>query len=104
MKTKAFRFPAMKAPCKKCPYRKDSLAGWLGKERMTEFLDSDSFICHETSGKNLLDRKQCAGHMILAGNNNAFIRTAKALKYDLGLKGHDLVFDSQQDCIDHHSH
>ena len=94
----------MQAPCKECPYRKDSLKGWLGKDRMTEFLHTDSFICHKTSEGNLLDRKQCAGHMILTKNNNSFVRIAQAMNKDLDLSGHDLIFDTEQECIDHHTH
>lgn len=98
------KLPMMKAPCKECPYRKDSLKGWLGKDRMTELLKADSFICHKTSDSTLLDRKQCAGHMILTKTNNAFVRIARATNRDLDLSGHDLVFDTEQDCIDHHAY
>lgn len=95
--------PSMKKPCKDCPFRKDSLKGWLGKDRMTEFLDADSFICHKTANRTLYDRKQCAGHMLMKGHENAFVRHAARRNEDLGLKGAELVFDTKQACIDHHS-
>lgn len=93
----------VKKPCKDCPFRKDSMKGWLGKDRVTEFLDTDSFICHKTTGGELTDRRQCAGHMLMKGQSNGFVRIANQLGERLNLTGGDLVFDSEQDCIDHHS-
>ena len=94
------KIPCVKKPCKECPYRTDSAAGWLGRNRVTEFLgaDTDSFVCHKNPSL------QCAGHMIIKGNENAFVRFAAANGVDLGLKGHDLIFKSKQACIDHHDH
>jgi hypothetical protein len=90
--------PCMKTPCKDCPMRKDSLKGWLGSVRIKEILDSESFVCHK---KNDL---QCAGHMILRGSNNIFFRVAK---YTFGnafkLSGKELIFNSTEECINHHS-
>jgi hypothetical protein len=59
--------PNVKKPCANCPFRKDSLKGWLGKERMTEILDADSFVCHKKTDK------QCAGHMLINDQANACI-------------------------------
>jgi len=95
-------FPYMKQPCKNCPFRKDTLEGWLGKERMEEILDETSFVCHKTAHGRPADRMQCAGHMIMLGNENEFIKTAKEYGIQLNLKGQELVFDTKQDCIDHH--
>ena len=50
--------PHVKKPCKDCPFRKDSLQGWLVKERMAKILEQQSFVCHK---KHDL---QCAGHML----------------------------------------
>ena len=47
--------PYMKSPCADCPFRKDSLKGWLGADRMEEILGQESFVCHKT-----LDEKK--GH------------------------------------------
>lgn len=90
------KIPCVKKPCKDCPYRKDSLKGWLGEKRMTEFLNTDSFLCHKNTSL------QCAGHMILKKNGNIFVRAAKIYKEDLKLKGEDLIFDTEQQCIEHH--
>ena len=91
--------PNVKKPCKDCPFRKDSLEGWLGRDRMTEILDDDTFVCHKTlEGIRL----QCAGHMLINGNDNGFVRLAGRLGIDLELSGRELVFDTRQACIDHH--
>lgn len=89
--------PNVKKPCGDCPFRKDTLNGWLGAERMTEILDQQSFVCHK---KNHL---QCAGHMLMKGESNSFVRLAGRLNIKLDLSGKDLVFDSYDECIDHHS-
>ena len=39
--------PRVKKPCSNCPFRKDSLKGWLGEERMQEIVNADSFTCHK---------------------------------------------------------
>lgn len=89
--------PNVKKPCGDCPFRKDTLNGWLGAERMTEILDQQSFVCHK---KNHL---QCAGHMLMKGEGNDFVRLAGRLNIKLELSGEDLVFDSNAECIEHHS-
>ncbi len=89
--------PNVKKPCGDCPFRKDTLNGWLGAERMTEILDQQSFVCHK---KNHL---QCAGHMLMKGEGNSFVRLAGRLNIKLELSGEDLVFDSNAECIEHHS-
>lgn len=91
------RLPNVKQPCTNCPFRKDSLKGWLGRDRMTEILDSNSFVCHKNN--NL----QCAGHMLINGDNNDFVQIASRLKVETGLTGRILVFDSREECISHHS-
>lgn len=91
------KVPCVKKPCKDCPYRKDSLKGWLGKERMTELLKEDSFVCHKNTSL------QCAGHMLIKKEANIFVRTAQIYKTDLDIKGSELVFDTEQQCIDHHT-
>lgn len=88
--------PNMKRPCSNCPFRKDSLKGWLGKSRMTEILDSSAFTCHKNSDK------QCAGHMLMKGEESEFVRLAARFNIDTGLKGKQSVFATHQECIDHH--
>ena len=73
----------------------------LGKERMKEIVESDSFVCHKTSS-DPNNSKQCAGHLLLLKEKNAYYRLAKLLKIDLNLKGKELVFDTEKDCVLHH--
>jgi Family of unknown function (DUF6283) len=91
--------PCTKIPCAQCPFRKDTQKGWLGGERMADILEQDSFTCHKTSDPN---RLQCAGHMIIKGNENAFVNLANQLRIDLGLRGQELIFETKQECINHH--
>lgn len=90
------KMPHMRRPCSDCPFRKDTLEGWLGGERMTEILDADSFVCHKKPSR------QCAGHMLLMDGDNAYVQLASRLRIPLGISGRELVFDTQADCIDHH--
>ena len=88
--------PNVKKPCKDCPFRKDTMEGWLGKEHMQEILNQDSFVCHKKT------HLQCAGHMLIKGEDNAFVSLATHLGEDTGLSGRELVFDTEQECINHH--
>lgn len=71
--------------------------GWLGNDRIIELLYSDSFVCHKRTDK------QCAGHMLINGEANAFVRLAKALEMTIELSGRELVFNNHADCIKHHT-
>jgi hypothetical protein len=93
---KHMQLPHMKAPCRDCPFRKDSLKGWLGSKRMEGFLRDASFVCHKNTDL------QCAGHMLINGSDNAFVQLAARLRIPLKLSGKDLVFDSKAECIKHH--
>lgn len=93
------KLPHIKKPCRECPFRKDSRPGWLG-EGVVELLAADSFVCHKTIGDK--SRQQCAGHMLINGMDNGFVRLAARLRTDLDLSGRELVFDSTTDCIEHH--
>ena len=46
---------------------------------------------------------QCAGHMLINGQDNAFVRLAGRLRIELDLSGSELVFESKEACIEHHS-
>lgn len=91
------RLPNVKKPCKDCPFRKDSLKGWLGEERITEIIDQNSFVCHKKTDL------QCAGHMILNKDENVFYRVAGRMNLDLELSGNELIFETKEDCISHNS-
>ena len=71
------------------------MEGWLGN-RIEELVESKSFVCHKNN--NL----QCAGHMILNQDNNEYHKFATITGVDLGLNGQELIFDSKQECINHH--
>jgi hypothetical protein len=89
--------PNVKKPCHDCPFKKDTLKGWLGRERMTEILSQGSFVCHKKQ------HLQCAGHMLIKGDNNEFVRLAGRIKMELELSGQELIFKSTDDCIEHHT-
>ncbi|MBP7662271.1 MAG: hypothetical protein KA770_00180 [Shewanella sp.] len=88
--------PNVKKPCAQCPFRKDTLKGWLGGERMSEILAQDSFVCHKKQ------HLQCAGHMLINGNDNGFVRLANRLGIELDLSGKEMVFETLEDCVSHH--
>ena len=90
--------PNVKKPCKDCPFRTDSSRGWLGADGMTEILDSGSFVCHKKS------HLQCAGHMLINGDSNIFVRAANRLRIPLELSGGDAIFNSRDECISHHKY
>lgn len=69
---------------------------------MAGILDQSSFVCHKTTGGNDKDRRQCAGHMIIKGERNDFVDTARMLKIPLNLNGKELVFKTESECIEHH--
>jgi len=88
------KLPHVRKPCKDCPFRTDCMKGWLN--RMPEILAEDSFVCHKNT------KLQCAGHMLIKGSANAFVRLAGRMRIDLPLSGRELVFETEQDCISHH--
>jgi hypothetical protein len=90
------KLPHMKSPCPDCPMAKDCLKGWLGSERMEEILTAGTFVCHK---RNDL---QCAGHMLMRGEDNEFVELAGRFKMELPLTGQERVFDTMAECIKHH--
>ncbi len=90
------KLPHIPSPCQDCPFRKDSLQGWLGEERITGILQAESFVCHKKKDM------QCAGHMLINGDHNAFVRLASRLRIALRLTGVEQVFESKAACIEHH--
>lgn len=90
------KLPHITSPCGQCPFRKDSHAGWLGRDRMARILAADSFVCHKRKDK------QCAGFMLMKGEESTYVQMAGRMGIELGLKGHELVFESHAACVDHH--
>lgn len=96
------KLPNCKKPCSNCPFRKDSLKGWLGEKRIKEILEADTFVCHKTTKGTAKDRLQCAGHMLLVKEQNSFYRLAARMGIDLGLSGSELIFPDKESCIKRH--
>lgn len=117
----------LKKPCRECPFRTDSLKGWLGKERAADIIDGmyvkdQTFSCHKTveysedldeeTGDQLINNRvneqHCAGAMILMerkGRANQLMRIAERLRiYDRNkLKMDSPVFQTQKEFIKHHT-
>ena len=93
------KLPHKKRPCRNCPFKKNTLKGWLGRERMAGIVNGDGFPCH----KHKAPRQQCAGHMLLLGSGNAFVALAENMGIQLELTGRESVFKSTVDCIEHHA-
>ena len=93
------KLPHCTKPCGECPFRTDSMGGWLGEERMSGILEQRSFTCHKTN-KGL----QCAGHMIIKGEQNDFVALANHMGIDLDLSGQELIFQNESDLIAHHAY
>jgi len=64
---------------------------------MTEILESSSFTCHKDNSL------QCAGHMIIKGEENDFVKLANRLRLDTKISGRELVFKTKEECINHHT-
>ncbi|QUM78751.1 hypothetical protein HWV00_20990 (plasmid) [Moritella sp. 24] len=90
------KLPNVKKPCRDCPFKKDTLKGWLGAERMREILAQRSFVCHKKT------HLQCAGHMLINEDDNDFVKLAKAMGLPLELTGRELIFNTKEQCISHH--
>ena len=91
------RLPHRTKPCPQCPFKKTTTKGWLGKKRITELTEVDSFGCHKNTDL------QCAGQMLLLEDRNSFVNLAHRMNINLNLQGRKDVFDAVQDCIDHHT-
>ncbi len=110
----------LKKPCKTCPFRKDCPKKWLGKERASEVanyaFEDKTFSCHKTTGvetgteKPIQEHSQCAGAMLLLEkeqgiDSNMMFRLATHIfgfNPD-SLQGYELVFDTREEMIKHHS-
>ena len=87
--------PYQKSPCSNCPFKKDTLQGWLGEDRATEIAKSDRFVCHK---RNDL---QCAGHMVVIPDN-LFIGMAKLFRFEINILNQDKLFSTPEEFIENH--
>lgn len=99
-------------PCKGCPWRKDSLRGWLGSSTPVEFLQTSEaehrMPCHNTVNYERDDWEeqasmapQCAGRAVHFANRCKKPRNPELLVSDS--TDRELVFSNPQDFIDHHT-
>lgn len=101
----------LKKPCKECPWRKTSAAGWLGASTPVEFLQQSEaetqMPCHlhvdyesDAWQDEALTAPQCAGRAVHFAN-----RCKRPKNPDLLLLTADreAVFSNPQDFIDHHT-
>lgn len=105
----------LKKPCSNCPFRKDCMKGWLGKERTEDIvntiLNDGTFACHKTTEvKDEKEYSHCAGALILLDKEkgyfaNVMVRLAKMFGWfdESKITGQDLIFDSKESVINHHS-
>lgn len=99
------------APCKQCPWRKDSAPGWLGSSSPLEFLQQSEaelrMPCHlhvdyesEDWQTKQASAPQCVGRAVHFKNRFKTPRNTELIKADAV---YDSVFTNPQDFIDHHS-
>lgn len=109
----------LKQPCENCPFRPDSMKGWLGEERAEQIITSlteqgQTFSCHKTNqfdddtGEACQEGQHCAGALILLEKleqPNQMMRIAERLgMYDrTKLDMEAPVFDEPEDFIEHHT-
>lgn len=112
-------------PCLKCPFRKDSLKGWLGRHRAIGISDGitrmqGTFACHETveyvdceddtddGTRKTKDTQHCARALMMLEKleqPNQMMRISERLglydrrKLDMNAN----VFDTPKQFISHHS-
>lgn len=58
----------LKKPCAACPFKEDSLRGWLGGETVQSTLDfvnrEVDFACHKTRHKKEENMSRCKGYLL----------------------------------------
>lgn len=99
--------PAVKDPCKECPWRREAAPGWLGPLTAEEWCKTahaeNAIACHKTIPKGGgwgPQTRQCRGAAIFRANvfkhpHNATI--------EVGPRDEELVFSWDDEFIDHHT-
>jgi len=104
----------LKKSCAGCPFRKDTLEGWLGeraKEISDAILNDGNFVCHKTMNLEESKREWCHGaktliHKEINIKGNLYLRL-QAMKGDFDpnlFVPDDDCFNSQTDFINHHKY
>lgn len=110
--------PYVMHPCDNCPFRKDAILGWLGRQRAVEIatgVAETSFTCHKTNDINdqgqtevTTHSRHCAGAALVLqkeGIKNQHMQVADWLNvaYYEDIRGKERVFSCLADFIEHHS-
>lgn len=101
----------LKTACNACPWRTDSMKGWLGASTPVEFLQQSEaetqMPCHlhvdyesKTWQRDALKAPQCAGRAIHFANRAKRPQDSNLLVLPAN---RDEVFSNPQDFIDHHT-
>lgn len=82
----------LKKPCVECPFRKNSLPGWLGGYTADETYHSitsaeEDFACHLTRNKRLKDMSRCKGSMLFLKKSGKMPKYNTQLAADLRAMG-----------------
>lgn len=102
MITRSKRLPYQERPCSSCPFRKTSPSLHHLGDRMAQIIASSTHTCHKTQDVPGRPPLQCAGHMLLKGEQNLFVQFAQRLGFSLALTGRELVFKTPEDALIHH--
>lgn len=97
------RLPNQPKPCNGCPFRKQCLPLVTLAEKIVSIVENGVHTCHNTQGLAPSKQRQCAGHMLLKGDTNHFVELANRLGLTIKLSGRELVFDTPEQMIRHHS-
>ena len=99
--------PAVPQCCSDCPWRRNSVAGWLGPydaEKWLQIAHGESAVaCHKTIpvrggwGKNT---KQCRGMGIFRRN---VLKRPRNESITVGPENHEVVFSTDQEFLNHHA-
>lgn len=108
----------LRKPCKACPFRRNSVAGWLGPWSPTELLLSlanTPFPCHKTisgDGDQLItddDLQGCAGAAIFLNRKCELSRAPETQAHQGLCRGDPIseaaapnIFNWSQEFLDHH--
>lgn len=74
-------------PCRECPFRKESLPGYLGGFTVAQVIQAavneTDFICHTTREKDYDSQVQCAGRLLFASKVGKSFRDRRLEKMRL---------------------
>ena len=92
----------VKKPCADCPFKKDTIKGWLGSDRADDIANSSSFTCHKTATTRPGSRRRGLGALLLKQEESAFYRLLNHAARQHLLEEEDKIFPSKEVFINHH--